>query len=279
MTALFEPGSIFIGGWVPAHGGDTAIVEPATGRELGRTGVADASDVDKACARAANAQKEWAAATFSDRAAVLRKAGAALEANFAEIQDWVVRETGAVPDMAAFAVGVAAQECYEAAALASMPPGELLPTAEPRLSMLRRVPAGARLASGGTHDGLFYRPTVLDQVGTDMPAYANEVFGPVAPVVRFASEDEAVALAADSEYGLSLSILTGDAMRGLALAERIPTGIAHINDQTVNDEAVAPFGGVASSGTGARFGGLANLDAFTESRWITVRGQIPVYPF
>jgi benzaldehyde dehydrogenase (NAD) len=141
------------------------------------------------------------------------------------------------------------------------------------------VDAGARLASGGTHEGLFYRPTVLDGVRPDMPAYANEVFGPVAPVVRFADEDEAVALATDSEYGLSLSILTGDAMHGLALAERIPTGIAHINDQTVNDEAVAPFGGVAASGTGARFGGLANLDAFTESRWITVRGQIPAYPF
>jgi benzaldehyde dehydrogenase (NAD) len=141
------------------------------------------------------------------------------------------------------------------------------------------VDAGARLASGGTHEGLFYRPTVLDRVGTDMPAYANEVFGPVAPIVRFSSDDEAVALAAASEYGLSLSILTGDAMRGLALAERIPTGIAHINDQTVNDEAVAPFGGVASSGTGARFGGLSNLDAFTDSRWITLRGDIPAYPF
>jgi benzaldehyde dehydrogenase (NAD) len=141
------------------------------------------------------------------------------------------------------------------------------------------VDAGARLASGGTHEGLFYRPTVLDGVGADMPAYANEVFGPVAPVMRFSSLDEAAALAADSEYGLTLSILTGDAMRGLALAERIPTGIAHINDQTVNDEAVAPFGGVAASGTGARFGGQSNLDAFTEPRWITVRGDIPAYPF
>jgi benzaldehyde dehydrogenase (NAD) len=112
-----------------------------------------------------------------------------------------------------------------------------------------------------------------------MPAYANEVFGPVAPVVRFSSEEEAIALASASEYGLSLSILTGDAMRGLALAERIPTGIAHINDQTVNDEAVAPFGGVAASGTGARFGGLSSVDAFTETRWITVRGEIPQYPF
>jgi len=139
--------------------------------------------------------------------------------------------------------------------------------------------AGAVLLAGGTYEGLFYRPTVLDDVRTDMPAYANEVFGPVAPVVRFADAAEAVRLAAASEYGLSLSILTGDAMRGLALAEQIPTGIVHINDQTVNDEAVAPFGGVLDSGTGARFGGSANLDAFTDSRWITVRGEIAQYPF
>jgi benzaldehyde dehydrogenase (NAD) len=141
------------------------------------------------------------------------------------------------------------------------------------------VSAGARLAAGGTYEDLFYRPTVLDGVRTDMPAYANEVFGPVAPIVRFDTAEEAVRLAADSNYGLSLSILTGDAMRGLALAEQIPTGIVHINDQTVNDEAVAPFGGVLDSGTGARFGGSANLDAFTDARWITLRGQIPKYPF
>ena len=66
---------------------------------------------------------------------------------------------------------------------------------------------------------------------------------------------------------------------GLALAEQIPTGIVHINDQTVNDEAVAPFGGVLDSGTGARFGGQSNLDAFTDQRWITLRGQVPAYPF
>jgi benzaldehyde dehydrogenase (NAD) len=112
-----------------------------------------------------------------------------------------------------------------------------------------------------------------------MPAYANEVFGPVAPVVRFHDLDEAAALAADSGYGLSLGILTGNPMRGLELAERIPTGIVHINDQTVSDEAVAPFGGVLDSGTGVRFGGTANLDAFTDTRWITIQGEIPAYPF
>jgi len=141
------------------------------------------------------------------------------------------------------------------------------------------VDAGARLAAGGSHQGLFYRPTVLDDVRPEMPAYATEVFGPVAPIVRFTGDDDAVRLAAGSEYGLSLSILTRDVMRGLALAERIPTGIVHINDQTVNDEAVAPFGGMLDSGTGARFGGGANLEAFTDQRWITLRGEIPGYPF
>jgi benzaldehyde dehydrogenase (NAD) len=111
-------------------------------------------------------------------------------------------------------------------------------------------------------------------------AYDHEVFGPVAPVARFATVDDAVKLASDSEYGLSLGILTSDVTRGLALAERIPTGIVHINDQTLNDGAHVPFGGVLASGTGSRFGGAtANIEAFTESRWITARGGIPRYPF
>jgi len=145
--------------------------------------------------------------------------------------------------------------------------------------VMSTVDSGARLAAGGRYENLFYRPTVLDAVTPDMPAYAREVFGPVAPVVRFGDLDEAAALAADSGYGLSLGILTGDVSRGLALADRIPTGIVHVNDQTVNDEAVAPFGGVRDSGTGVRFGGMANLEAFTDTRWITLRGDIPAYPF
>src|SRR5205807_5637653 len=142
------------------------------------------------------------------------------------------------------------------------------------------VAAGAKLAAGGTYEGLLYRPTVLSDVTPRTPAYANEVFGPVASVARFADLDEAAELAAGSEYGLSLGILTRDVMKGLALARRIPTGIVHINDQTVNDEASVPFGGVRASGTGARFGGpAANIDAFTDTRWVTVRGDIPAYPF
>jgi benzaldehyde dehydrogenase (NAD) len=483
---LVEPktweGQVYSGGWISSRGGTAAIVEPATGNELGTVGVANSEDVASACKAAAAAQREWAAAPFLQRAAVLRQAGALIEQHADELHQWMIRETGSVQGMVGFATHVASQECFEAAALASRPIGEILPSEQPRLSLLRRVPvgvvgvispfnapmilssrsiapalalgnavvlkpdvrtpvsggflfarifeeaglpegllhvlpggaetgevlvrdphtrvisftgstavgrkvaaagaehlkrvhlelggnsalvvlddvdvdqvvsvgawgsflhqgqicmtagrhivhesiadeyvaalaghadnlpvgdpatgqvalgpliddaqrdkvhglvtstvdSGARLAAGGTYEGRFYRPTVLDRVTTDAPAYHREVFGPVAPVVRFSSTDEAVALAADTGYGLALGILTRDAMRGLALAEQIPTGIVHINDQTVNDEAVAPFGGVLDSGTGARFGGLANHDAFTDQRWITVRSEVPAYPF
>jgi benzaldehyde dehydrogenase (NAD) len=142
------------------------------------------------------------------------------------------------------------------------------------------VETGARLRAGGTYEGLFYRPTVLSDVPLTAPAYAEEIFGPVAPVVPFADLDEAVRLAGGTEYGLSLGILTRDVMKGLRLAERIPSGLVHINDQTVNDEALVPFGGVEESGTGSRHGGIeANLDAFTEVQWVTIRDDLPEYPF
>ncbi|MFD0818756.1 benzaldehyde dehydrogenase, partial [Micromonospora zhanjiangensis] len=142
------------------------------------------------------------------------------------------------------------------------------------------VDAGARLAAGGTYQGLFYRPTVLADVTPGTPAYRQEIFGPVAPVTTFTDLDEAVELARDTEYGLSLGILGRDVLAALALADRIPSGKVHINDQTVDDEAVAPFGGVGASGTGSRFGGpTANLEAFTETQWLTMQGTIARYPF
>jgi benzaldehyde dehydrogenase (NAD) len=142
------------------------------------------------------------------------------------------------------------------------------------------IDEGAHLAAGGTYEGLFYRPTVLTDVPLTAPAYAEEIFGPVAPVVAFSDLDEVVRLATGTEYGLSLGILTRDVMQGLDLAERIPSGLVHINDQTVNDEALIPFGGVGESGTGSRHGGAAaNLEAFTETQWVTVRGDLPAYPF
>jgi benzaldehyde dehydrogenase (NAD) len=121
---------------------------------------------------------------------------------------------------------------------------------------------------------------VLTDVATDSPAFANEVFGPVAPITPFSDLDDAVALATETDYGLSLGILTRDVMKGVELADRIPSGIVHINDQTIGDEAVAPFGGVGWSGTGARLGGpSANIAAFTETQWLTLQGAISPYPF
>jgi benzaldehyde dehydrogenase (NAD) len=440
-------------------------------------------DVTGAAEQATLVQQDWATTPFQDRAAVLRRAGEALQQHAEELIDWLIRESGGVPGKAYFELAHAVQNCYEAAALPSRAHGELMPSAAARLSMVFRVPAGvvgviapfngplglairsvapalalgnavllkpdprtavcggialamafeeaglpagvlhvlpggadigaalvedphvrvisftgstsagravgelagrhlkrahlelggnsalivlddadleqaigaaafgsffyqgqlcmaigrhlvheaiypeyverlaaaaeampvgdpateqvalgplidadqrdrvhhlvtssvaagARLVAGGTYQDLFYRPTVLADAGPSIPAYEQEVFGPVAPITRFDTLDDAVKLASDSEYGLSLGILTADVTRGLALAERIPTGTAHINDQTINDEAHVPFGGVLASGTGSRFGGSgANIEAFTETRWITVRGDITRYSF
>ncbi len=485
MTLLDQSswqGRIFSGGWTEPGGGHAAVIEPATGTELGQIGLASPADIRAAAAAAAAAQPAWAATPYTQRAAILRKAGEIWLANAAEIEDWSVREGGKIPPAAQFETHVATEEIFEAATLPSRPYGDLLPSEQPHLSFAERVPvgvvgviapfnfpqilairsvapalalgnavvlkpdprtavcggvvlarvfeeaglppgllhvlpggadvgealvtdpqvgvisftgstaagrkvgalagqhlkrvhlelggnsalivlddadldkaasagawgsflhqgqicmttgrhlvqdsvydeyvsrlaekashlpvgdpasgqvalgpiiderqrdkvhelvttsvaAGARLAAGGTYTGLFYSPTVLAEVAPAMPAYASEVFGPVAPVVRFATVDEAAKLAADSEYGLSLGILTRDVMRGLELARQIPTGIVHINDQTVDDAPNTPFGGVRASGTGARFGGSANLDAFTDTRWVTIRGDIAPYPF
>jgi benzaldehyde dehydrogenase (NAD) len=137
----------------------------------------------------------------------------------------------------------------------------------------RSIEGGARLAEGGTHEGLFYRPTVLAEVTLDLPAWTDEIFGPVAPVTTFQTDDEAVALANATDYGLAAGIYSRSISRGLALANRIKAGMVHVNDQTINDEAIIPFGGVGVSGNGARFGGEANLDMFTEWQWVTVRDE------
>ncbi|WP_066946005.1 benzaldehyde dehydrogenase [Microtetraspora fusca] len=483
MDSKVWAGSVFSDGWTASRAGNAPVIEPATGSEMARVGVAGPEDVAAAAVSASKAQRDWAAASFEERAAVLRRAGQLFEEHAEEIQGWLIRESGAIAGKAGFETHVAAGECYEAAALASQSPGEILPTAKKRLSLARRVPvgvvgviapfnaplilgirsvapalalgnavvfkpdprtavcggvaiarvfeeaglpsgvlhmlpggpeagealvadpnipvisftgstaagrkigevcgrllkrvhlelggnsalvvlddvdldravsagawgsffhqgqicmttgrhlvhasikdeyverlaakaaamrvgnpavedvalgplidthqrdkvhglvvesveSGARLVTGGAYEHLFYRPTVLTDLTPQAPAYAQEVFGPVAPVVAFSTPEEAAALARASEYGLSLGILTRDVMKGLALADLIPTGIVHINDQTVDDEAVAPFGGLGASGTGARFGGgRANTEAFTHTQWVTMQRDVAGYPF
>jgi benzaldehyde dehydrogenase (NAD) len=473
--------TIVVDGWEKVAD-DYPVVEPATGKELGRLGRASVADVARAAQVAATAQADWAARPYEQRSAVLRKAGLLFEEHAEEIGSWLTRESGSIPPKAGIETHTAAEECFEASALASHPYGELLRSPQPRLSFSRRVPAGvvgviapfnfplilsirsvapalalgnavilkpdlrtaisggmvlarvfeeaglptgllsvlpggvevgeaivtdpavriiaftgstragrrvgalagqhlkrahlelggnsalivlddvdvekatsvgafgsflhqgqicmttgrhlvheriaadytaalaeraghlpvgdpaagpvalgpiidaaqrdrihglvtasvdagARLVAGGTYEDLFYRPTVLADTPTTAPAWAEEVFGPVAPVHAFSSLDEAVALANDTEYGLSLGILAADGLKALELAARIPSGKIHINDQTVGDDAPAPFGGVGASGTGSRVGGSANLDAYTETQWVTAQSGLPAYPF
>jgi benzaldehyde dehydrogenase (NAD) len=132
------------------------------------------------------------------------------------------------------------------------------------------VADGAVLAAGGTYDGLFYRPTVLAGVKRGMRSYHDEVFGPVASVISFVSDDDAVAIANDTEYGLSAAIISPSIGRAGAMGERINSGMLHINDQTIADEVVNPFGGRGASGNGGNIGGPANWDLFTQWRWVTV---------
>ncbi len=141
------------------------------------------------------------------------------------------------------------------------------------------VAAGARLLTGGTAEGLFYPATVLAGVTPGMAVFEEEVFGPVANIVTFGTDDEAVELANAGEYGLSAGIMSADTAHALALGARIRTGMLHINDQTVVHEPHIPFGGVGASGNGGRIGGAANWDEFTQWQWVTVKDAPPAYPF
>jgi benzaldehyde dehydrogenase (NAD) len=140
------------------------------------------------------------------------------------------------------------------------------------------VRMGAKLLAGGTHERQFYQPTVLTGVTPAMPAFREEIFGPVVSITAFGSDEEAIALANDSEYGLSAGIHTRDIGRGMALAERLDVGLVHVNDQTVNDDGTMPMGGRGASGNGSRHGGPANWDEFTQWQWTTVRNKAPGYP-
>jgi vanillin dehydrogenase len=139
------------------------------------------------------------------------------------------------------------------------------------------VEAGAELMTGGTYDGLFYRPTVLRNVKQDMAVWREETFGPVAPIMIAKNDDHAIELANDCEYGLSSGIITEDEDRGLRIAHRLETGISHVNDQSVYDEPYVPFGGVKNSGIG-RHGGKSSIETFTELRWLTIERGNRHYP-
>jgi len=137
---------------------------------------------------------------------------------------------------------------------------------------------GAKLVAGGSRTGAIVAATLLDGVGPGMRIYSEESFGPVKSIIRVSGDDEAIAVANDTEYGLSGAIFSSNISRAMALAERLETGICHINGPTVADEPQMPFGGVKASGYG-RFGGSAAIAEFTDLRWITIEDPGQHYPF
>jgi acyl-CoA reductase-like NAD-dependent aldehyde dehydrogenase len=137
---------------------------------------------------------------------------------------------------------------------------------------------GGRVLAGGSRDGAVVAATVVDHVTPEMRLYSEESFGPVKPIIRVDGEEEAIRVANDSDYGLSAAVFSRNIQRALAVANRIESGICHINGPTVSDEAQMPFGGVKASGHG-RFGGKAAMAEFCDLRWITVEDPNQHYPF
>jgi aldehyde dehydrogenase (NAD+) len=147
-----------------------------------------------------------------------------------------------------------------------------------RTAVDEAIKGGAKLMCGGKYEGLCYYPTVLTNVKPEMKVLTEEMFGPVAPVIVVKDAEEAIRVVNSSRYGLSAGIITRDYQKGLEIAERLETGMAHINDQSVHDEPQVPFGGVKDSGYG-RHGGLAAMEEFTERRWIHIQRTPRQYPF
>ena len=137
---------------------------------------------------------------------------------------------------------------------------------------------GAKVIAGGTRDGAIFSATLLDGVTSTMRIYGEESFGPVKSILRVNGDDEAIAVANDTEYGLSAAVFSQDITRALSAANRINSGICHVNGPTVADEPQMPFGGVGDSGYG-RFGGKAAIAEFTDLRWITIEDPNQHYPF
>jgi aldehyde dehydrogenase (NAD+) len=113
-------------------------------------------------------------------------------------------------------------------------------------------------------------PTVLVGLPEESPLQRQEIFGPVALLATFDGEDEAVRMADDSPYGLSGAVHTRDVERGVRFAQRVESGMFHVNDSTIQDEPLVAFGGEKLSGLG-RLGGEASVEAFTTQKWISVR--------
>ena len=131
------------------------------------------------------------------------------------------------------------------------------------------IAKGAKVELGGKIEGRFVYPTILTGVTPAMLVYQDETFGPVVPVIPFETDEEAISIANDTEYGLSSGIITADEEKALQMARQLETGMCHVNCSSVNDEPNVPFGGTKASGLG-RHGGRWSMETFTDTRWITL---------
>jgi len=130
------------------------------------------------------------------------------------------------------------------------------------------VAKGARIVHGGGHEGRFHEPTILDGVTSDMSIAKEETFGPVAPIMTFGDLDEALAIANETDYGLTAAVFTRSLHDAWHAAEELRHGTVHINETTNYWDQLAPFGGAKKSGAGRELAGWI-IDALTETKQIT----------
>jgi vanillin dehydrogenase len=142
----------------------------------------------------------------------------------------------------------------------------------------RAIADGARAAIRGEVNGGVFDPVVLVDVDPDMEVAQKELFGPVVSIIPFKTDDEAVEIANNSDFGLSGAVHTGDIDRGVSLARRVETGMIHVNDCTIHDEPIVAFGGEKQSGLG-RLNGPWSLDEFTTMRWVSVNHGRRQFPY
>jgi benzaldehyde dehydrogenase (NAD) len=137
------------------------------------------------------------------------------------------------------------------------------------------IAKGAKVLTGGSRKGLFFEPTVITGVTPGMAAFDEERFGPVAVITTFRNDEEAIALANATNYGLVAAVASTDLARAQRVADGLHSGVVHINDQTVLYGVYGPIGGLGDSGNGFAYGTVSNADLFSEWQWITTRSQIP----
>lgn len=474
-TDSFRPGAIFVDGqFITSDGEPLPVTDKATGEVIGTTASATIAEVDRAVAGAVAAQRDWHATPATERAAILRRAGALLDAATPRFRDVLVREGGATGPKALGEIGASVIEFYQAAELATTPLGEVIPSGQRgRVNLVERVPVGvvglitawnaplhialrvlapaialgnavalkpapetpfvgglmiaeilaqaglpaglvqvlpgaeagpalvnhpdvqmihftgseptgilinvaaapllkrvalelggnnasivlsdadldlaaqcgatssfghqgqvciatgrhivladvaeayiarlveharaltvgdpfvsdvdlgpmlstrqadralemvshsvemgARVVEGGTADGVFLRPTVVTDVAPGMALHDEEVFAPIAPITVVDTVEQALEIVNGTRFGLSTAVFGRDLDNAWAVADRVRSGMVHVNDGSAMHESHVPFGGTAASGLGDDLGGRANIDLLTERRWTSLQ--------